>query len=138
MVAEISLDETAGAIHVHKVWCASDVGIAIQPRNVMGQLEGGIVFGIGPALYEQLNIRNGEIEEANFGEYRVMRMSDAPEIEIELIPSAYPVGGVGEAGVPPISPAIANAFAQLTGKRIRQLPMLPARVKAALHGEESV
>jgi isoquinoline 1-oxidoreductase beta subunit len=138
MVAEISLDEAAGAIRVHKVWCASDVGIALQPRNVMGQLEGGIVFGIGPALYEQLNIRNGEIEEANFGEYRVMRMSDVPEIEIELIASAYPVGGVGEAGVPPISPAIANAFAQLTGKRIRQLPMLPARVKAVLHGEESV
>jgi isoquinoline 1-oxidoreductase beta subunit len=132
VVAEISLDPHNSSITVHSIWCAFDAGIIIQPVNLEAQLEGGLVFGLGLALTEQLNIREGASVEANFDDYKVLRMSDVPEIEIRLLQTDNPPSGAGEAGIPAIAPAIANAVAQLTGgKRVRQLPMLPSRVKAA-------
>jgi isoquinoline 1-oxidoreductase beta subunit len=132
VVAEISLDPRSSAITVHSIWCAFDAGIIIQPVNLEAQLEGGLVFGLGLALTEQLNIREGASVEANFDDYKVLRMSDVPDIEIHLMPTDNPPSGAGEAGIPAIAPAIANAVAELTGgKRVRQLPMLPSRVKAA-------
>jgi len=96
-------------------------------------LEGGLAFGLGLALTEQLNIKQGASVETNFDDYKVLRMSDMPDIQIRLINTDNPPSGAGEAGIPAIAPAIANAVAQLTGgKRVRQLPMLPARVKAAI------
>jgi isoquinoline 1-oxidoreductase beta subunit len=133
VVAEISLNPHSGAITVHSIWCAFDAGQIIQPVNLEAQLEGGLVFGLGLALTEQLNIKAGASVETNFDDYKVLRMSDLPDIQIRLINTDNPPGGAGEAGIPAIAPAIANAVAQLTGgKRVRQLPMLPARVKAVL------
>jgi len=133
VVAEISLNPHSSAITVHTIWCAFDAGQIIQPVNLEAQLEGGLVFGLGLALTEQLNIKAGASVETNFDDYKVLRMSDLPDIQIRLINTDNPPGGAGEAGIPAIAPAIANAVAQLTGgKRVRQLPMLPARVKAIL------
>jgi isoquinoline 1-oxidoreductase beta subunit len=133
VVAEISLDPQSSAITVHGIWCAFDAGLVIQPVNLEAQLEGGLVFGLGLALTEQLNIKQGASVETNFDDYKVLRMSDMPDIQIRLINTDNPPSGAGEAGIPAIAPAIANAVAQLTGgKRVRQLPMLPARVKAAV------
>jgi isoquinoline 1-oxidoreductase beta subunit len=133
VVAEVSLDPQTSAITVHAVWCAFDAGLVIQPVNLEAQLEGGLVFGLGLALTEQLNIKQGASVETNFDDYKVLRMSDVPDIQIRLMNNDNPPSGAGEAGIPAIAPAIANAVAQLTGgKRVRQLPMLPARVKAAV------
>jgi isoquinoline 1-oxidoreductase beta subunit len=132
VIAEISVDPATSEIRVHEIWAAFDAGTVVQPVNLIAQLEGSLLFGMGVALYEQVNIRDGAADESNFGEYRVLRMSDIPEIHVSIIQSDNPPSGVGEAGVPAIAPAIANAFAQLSGgKRLRHLPMLPMRVKAA-------
>jgi isoquinoline 1-oxidoreductase subunit beta len=133
IAVEVSLNKASGEIKVHHMWCAVDCGVAIQPRNIVAQIESAIGFGLGAALWEQINIENGEVQESNFGEYRVMRMSDMPVIDTKVISTDSPVGGIGEASVAPVAPAIANAVARLTnGKRLRQLPMLPERVKAVL------
>jgi isoquinoline 1-oxidoreductase beta subunit len=138
VVAEVSLDPQSSAITVHAIWCAFDAGLVIQPINLEAQLEGGLIFGLGLALTEQLNIKDGASVEANFDDYKVVRMSDVPDIQIHLIHTDNPPSGAGEAGVPAIAPAIANAVAQLTGgKRVRQLPMLPSRVKAALSTKQN-
>jgi isoquinoline 1-oxidoreductase beta subunit len=132
VVAEISIDEPTGEIRVHDIWCAFDAGIVVQPVNMAAQLEGSLLFGMSVALYEQLNVRDGAADESNFGEYRVLRMSDIPEVHLSILATDNPPSGVGEAGVPAIAPAIANAFAQLSGgKRLRHLPMLPEHVKTA-------
>jgi isoquinoline 1-oxidoreductase beta subunit len=133
VVAEVSLNEKTGDIKVHEIWAAIDPGVAVQPRNTAYQLEGGIVMGMSAALFEQINVQNGEVQESNFGEYSVVRMADVPPIEIKVISTDNHPTGVGEAGISPIAPAIANAVARLTGgKRLRHLPMLPERVKAVL------
>jgi isoquinoline 1-oxidoreductase beta subunit len=131
-VVELSLDRASGAIKVHSVWAAVDAGIAVQPKNIAAQIEGAAIFGLGAALYEQINVENGEVRESNLHDYRVQRMSDIPSVQVKVISTENPPTGIGEAGVSPIAPAIANAVAQLTGKRVRQLPMLPDRVKKAL------
>jgi isoquinoline 1-oxidoreductase beta subunit len=133
IAVEVSLNQQSGEIKVHHLWCAVDCGVAIQPKNIVAQIESSIGFGLGAALWEQINIEKGEVQESNFGEYRVMRMSDMPMIDTTVISTDNPVGGIGEASVAPVAPAIANAVAVLTGgKRLRQLPMLPDRVKAVL------
>jgi isoquinoline 1-oxidoreductase beta subunit len=132
-VVEVSLDRASGEIKPHNVWVAVDAGIAVQPKNIVAQIEGAAIFGLGAALYEQINVENGEVKESNLNDYRVQRMSDVPPIEVKVISTDNPPTGIGEAGVAPIAPAIANAVARLTdGKRLRQLPMLPERVKKAL------
>lgn len=133
-VAEVSLDPMSGQIKVHHVWAAVDPGIAVQPKNVMAQMEGAILFGLGAALKEQITLKNGEPQETNFDRYRVMRMSEVPPIEVKVISTDNPPTGIGEAGVPVVAPAVANAVARLTGKRLRELPMSPDRVKMATHG----
>lgn len=132
-VAEVSLDRESGAITVHQVWCAVDPGIAIQPVNIEAQMMSGIVHGVSAALYEQINIVNGEVQESNFDNYRVLRMSETPEVHVRVLPTDNPPSGIGEVGLPPVAPAIANAVARLTGGvRLRHLPFLPERVLAAL------
>lgn len=133
-IAEVSLDRETGVIRVHKVWCAVDPGIAIQPRHIEGMMIVGITNGTGHALFEQVNIVDGEVKEGNFDTYRVIRMSEAPEIEVAVVPTpGSPVGGMGQVGLPPVGPAIANAVARLAGGvRLRHYPFLPERVKAAL------
>ena len=135
-VAEVSVNRENGQIRVHKVWTTVDPGVAIQPQNIEAQMTGAITHGISHALYEQINVVNGEVQEGNFDTYRVIRMSEIPEIEVSILgdPTQKP-SGMGEVGLPPIGPAIANAFARLTdGARLRHYPFLPDRVLEALNG----
>jgi isoquinoline 1-oxidoreductase beta subunit len=131
-VAEVSLNRKTGQIKVHNYWTAADPGLVIQPESALGQLEGAAVWGLSVALIEELTIKAGAVQQTNYHEYPVLRMADMPEIHTKLVSSAGAPTGMGEIGVGPVAPAIANALAQLTGKRIRELPMSPARVKKAL------
>jgi isoquinoline 1-oxidoreductase beta subunit len=131
-VAEVSLDAQSGKITVHQYWTAADPGLVIQPESVLGQLEGGAVYGLSVALLEELTIKAGAVQQTNYNDYPVLRMADMPEIHTRIVRSDAAPTGMGEAGVGPVAPAIANAVAQLTGKRLRALPMTPARVKSAL------
>ena len=133
-VAEVSLDRESGEIRVHAVWCAVDPGVAIQPLNIEAQMIGAITHGASHALFEQINLVSGEVQESNFDSYRVMRMSETPEIKVTVIPTPENrPAGIGEVGLPPTGPAIANAVARLTGGvRLRHYPFLPERVREAL------
>ena len=132
-VVEISLDEKTGVIKVHKMWGAVDPGRVLQPHNTWVQMEGSMLFGLGAALVEHLDIVNGEVQQLNFDKYKVQRMADVPPVEIKVISTDNPPTGMGEAGIAVVAPAIANAVAHLTkGKRLRHLPMLPERVKEVL------
>ena len=132
-VVEVSLDRQTGKIKVHHMWLAVDPGLAVQPTNVLAQLEGAAVFGLSVALLEELTIKNGAPVQSNFNDYPVLRMSDMPEIHTKIVASNAPPTSMGEIGVLPVAPAIANAVFQLTSKRLRALPMSPARVKAVLN-----
>lgn len=132
-VVEISLNRKSGVITVHEVWAAVDTGVAVLPQNVSTQVEGGIVYGISGALKEQLMFKDGVPQQSNFHDYQVLRMNEVPPITVKVMVTDNPPGGVGECGLPPVAPAIANAVARLTaGKRLRHLPFNPQRVKAAL------
>ena len=133
-VVEVSVDRATGRIRVHNVWSAVDPGIAIIPDNVIAQIEGASTFGVSHALLERVTVRNGAVQQSNFHDYPLLRMADAPDIEVRVISTNNPPGGIGEVGLPPIAPAIANAVAVLTGARVRHLPMLPERVLAAMKG----
>jgi isoquinoline 1-oxidoreductase beta subunit len=131
-VAEVSLDRRTGQITVHDFWCAADCGVQIQPDNMVAQIEGGIVYGLGLAILERITIKDGIVEQTNFSDYPVPRMRHTPAMHVELIPSDNPPVGVGQTSVPLVAPAVGNAVAQLTDIRLRQLPMSPERVKTAL------
>jgi isoquinoline 1-oxidoreductase beta subunit len=131
-VAEVSVDRASGAIKVHNYWIAVDPGLVIQPENVHAQLESAVVYGLSAALIEELTIKGGAFQQSNFNTYKVLRMSDMPEIHTKIVASDGPPTGMGEVGVPAVAPAIANAVFQLTGKRLRSLPMSPGRVKTVL------
>jgi isoquinoline 1-oxidoreductase beta subunit len=130
--AEVSVDEASGQIKVHHLWAAVDAGLAVQPRNIVAQIESAMTFGLGAALVEQITFKNGVVQQTNFHEYPVIRMSDVPVMEVKVISTDGLPTGIGEAGVPVVAPAIANAVASLTGKRLRHLPMTPDRVKRGL------
>jgi isoquinoline 1-oxidoreductase subunit beta len=131
-VAEVSVDRKTGRIRVHNYWVAADPGIVVQPENSHAQLESAVVYGLSAALTEELTVKGGAIKESNFHQYRVLRMSDMPEIHTKLVATNNPPTGMGEVGVPAVAPAIANAVFKLTGKRLRQLPMSPERVLTTL------
>jgi isoquinoline 1-oxidoreductase beta subunit len=139
-VAEIDLIRETGEIRVSRVWCAIDPGPAIQPANIEAQMISGIVQGISLCIREQIDFVKGEVQQSNFNDYRVLRLSEVPKIDVQVIssPSEKP-GGIGEAGLPPIGPAIANAFASATGGvRLRHYPFALRRVKALLSSTESL
>ena len=124
-VAEVSLLPDC-AIRVHHVVCAIDCGSVVNPDIVSSQLEGAVIFGLSAALYGQITIRDGAVEQKSFEDYPIVTLRDSPEIEIHIVPSRRPPGGVGEPGVPPIAPAVANAVFAATGTRIRSLPLARA------------
>ncbi len=122
-VVEMSLNKKSGRIRVHEVWCAADVGFALQPRNVAAQTESGVMYGLSIAFGEQVPVVKGEPQPSNFHDYPVLRMDEAPKVHVEAIHSTEPPGGAGEIGVPPVAPAISDALLRLTGKRLRDLPL---------------
>jgi len=124
-IAEVSIDKQVGIIKVHKVTCAVDCGSVINPAIVQAQMTGGITMGLSAALKEKIEIAGGGIKSENFGDYELLRMSEAPDVDVHLVKSNATLGGIGEPGVPPIAPALANAVFAATGARIRQLPMKP-------------
>jgi len=129
---EISLERATGQIKVHNVWCAIDCGLPIQPDNVVAQSESSIVYGLGLALMETVTIRNGAVVQSNFYDYTVPRQFDIPRMAVEVIKTDNAPSGVGQMATPLITPAVASAFAALTGRRLRHSPFTPDRVKKAL------
>jgi isoquinoline 1-oxidoreductase subunit beta len=123
-VVEISIDRDT--LVIHRVVCAIDCGLAVNPDGVRAQMEGGIVFGLTAALYGEITIENGQVKQSNFHDYQMLRMNRMPDIEVYIVPSTEKMGGAGEPGVPPVAPALANALFAATGKRIRRLPFQQA------------
>lgn len=124
-VAEVSVDKD-GQIKVDRVVCAVDCGTPINPDIIAAQMEGGIGFGLGAALYGAITLKDGRVEQDNFNSYRVLRMNEMPKVEVHIVPSAEPPTGVGEPGVAPLGPAVANAIFAATGKRNYVLPFSKA------------
>ncbi len=118
---EISLDKS-GAPKVERVVCAVDCGVAVNPDMVGAQMEGGIGFGLGAIVKSRITLDDGKVRQGNFDTYKVLRLNEMPEVEVHIVKSAEDPKGVGEPGVPPVGPALANALFQATGKRMRVLP----------------
>lgn len=133
-VVEISLDRASGRIRVHRLWAAVDVGLPLQPDTIVAQIEGGAIFGVSGALKEELTIRDGAVVQRNFDDYQILRADESPEIQVAILRGSDTPTEVGELGLPPVAPAIANAVLAATGKALNHLPMTPARVRAALAG----
>jgi isoquinoline 1-oxidoreductase subunit beta len=123
MVAEISL--VAGSVKVHKVVCVVDCGQMVNPRIVDSQIESGIIFGLSSALWGEVTLAAGQVQQTNFNDYRVLRADEVPDIEVHLVDSDEPPGGIGEPAVAVIAPAVCNAIYAATGQRLRALPITP-------------
>jgi isoquinoline 1-oxidoreductase beta subunit len=123
-VVEVAVDE-AGKVYVKRVVCAVDCGMAINPDNVVGQMQSGIAFGLTAALKAEATVKNGRVQQSNFHDYPILGMDEMPVIEVYIIPSDQHPSGIGEMGVPPVAPAVANAVYAATGKRIRHIPIKP-------------
>jgi isoquinoline 1-oxidoreductase subunit beta len=128
-VAEVSVDD-GGRIKVDRVVCAVDCGTAVNPDIIKAQMEGGIGFGLGAALYGAVTLKDGRVEQGNFNDYRVLRMNEAPKVEVYIVPSTENPTGVGEPGVAPIGPAVANAVFAATGKRVYVFPFTKSDVRS--------
>ncbi|MFT5718846.1 MAG: isoquinoline 1-oxidoreductase beta subunit [Oleiphilaceae bacterium] len=120
-VVELSIENSA--IKVHRVVCVVDCGIVVNPDIVKGQMEGGIIFALTAALYGEISLKNGRVEQSNFDDYALLRMDETPTIEVHLLESNESPSGVGEPSVPPLAPALGNAVFAATGKRLRSLPL---------------
>ncbi|WP_374420230.1 xanthine dehydrogenase family protein molybdopterin-binding subunit [Novosphingobium arvoryzae] len=125
IVAEVvEVDMTGGKPRLTNVWCAADPGFAMNPDGFRNQMEGGILFGLTAALYGEISLKDGAVEQGNFHDYRLMRLDECPAITVEIINGNHEkLGGAGEPGLPPAAPALANAIFAATGKRLRALPI---------------
>ena len=122
-IAEVSIGPR-GAPKVHKVWCAVDCGVAVNPNIIRAQMEGGIGYGLGAILYDQITLGDGgAVQQSNFNDYPSLRIYDMPHVEVAIVQSSEAPTGVGEPGVPPIGPAVANAWRRLTGQPVQRLPI---------------
>jgi isoquinoline 1-oxidoreductase subunit beta len=128
-VAEVSVDPE-GQVRVHRMFAAVDCGRVVNPDTVKGQMEGGIIFGLTAALKCETTLDKGRVQQRNFHDYPMMRMMETPEIEVHIAPSTEKPTGVGEPGVPPVAPAVANAIFAATGKRVRRLPIKPEDLRS--------
>lgn len=126
-VAEVSVDES-GQVKVERIVCAVDCGTPINPDVIRAQMEGGIGFGLGAALYGAITLKEGLVEQSNFNSYRILRMNEMPKVEVHIVPSSEAPTGVGEPGVAPVGPAVANAIFAATGKRARSFPFVKGAV----------
>jgi isoquinoline 1-oxidoreductase beta subunit len=121
-VAEVSVSKD-GEVGVQRVVCAIDCGPVVNPDTIHAQMEGGIVFGLTAALYGEITFEGGRVQQRNFHDYPMLRIDEMPAVEVHIVPSTDKMGGVGEPGVPPIAPAVANAIFAATGRRVRRLPI---------------
>ncbi|HEX9705161.1 MAG TPA: molybdopterin cofactor-binding domain-containing protein, partial [Gemmatimonadales bacterium] len=121
-VAEVSV-EPDGSVRVHRVVCAVDCGPAVNLGQIEAQIEGGVVYGLSAALYDEITIENGRVKQSNFHDYPMLRINEMPVVETHVVPSTDKQGGIGEPSVPPTAPAVCNAIFAATGKRIRKLPI---------------
>ena len=122
-VAEVAVSKEEGEVRVERVVCAVDCGMTVNPDTVKAQMEGGIIFGITGALFEEITIKDGRVEQNNFSDYRILRINEAPIVEVYLMKSTESPGGIGEPGTSAIAPAVTNAIFAATGKRVRKLPI---------------
>ncbi len=122
-VAEVSRER--GKVRVHRVVCAADCGQVIHPGIVEAQLSGAALAGLAAALGEEITIAAGRVQQSNFGDYRLLRINQAPRVEVHLVESHEEPGAVGEPGLPAIAPAVANAVFALDGTRLRRMPLMP-------------
>jgi isoquinoline 1-oxidoreductase beta subunit len=127
-VAEVEVAKD-GTVRVRRVVCAVDCGIAVNPDTVRAQIQSAIMFGVTAALYGKITLKNGRVEQSNFDSYQVLRMDEAPAVDVHIVQNFEPPGGMGEAGTSAIVPAVANAVFAATGKRLRKLPIDPAALK---------
>ena len=123
-VVEVS-QPAAGSMTVHRVACVVDPGLAVNPNQIEAQMQGGIVHGLNAALYGQITFKTGSSSVRNFSSYRMIKLREMPVVTVKIINSGAAIGGIGEPGVPPIAPALANAWFRLTGNRVRTLPFFP-------------
>jgi isoquinoline 1-oxidoreductase subunit beta len=120
-VVEISVVD--GKITIERIVCAIDCGLAVNPDGVRAQMEGGIIFGLTAALYGEITLTKGLVNQSNFHDYPLLRTNQIPRIEVHIVDSHEKMGGAGEPGVPPVAPALANAIFAATGKMNRVLPI---------------
>ncbi len=128
-VAEVAVSKE-GEVRVQRVVCAVDCGMTVNPDTVKAQMEGGIIFGITAALFGEVTIKDGRVEQHNFNDYRILRINEAPVVEVYLVKSAESPGGIGEPGTSAIAPAVTNAIFAATGKRVRKLPVKPDQLRS--------
>lgn len=121
-VADVSMSGDR-RIRVHSMVCAVDCGIAVNPETIRAQLESGVAFGLSAALHGKLSFKQGRVQESNFHDFPVLRLNEMPQVQVHIVPSSEKPGGIGETGVPPVAPAVANAVFALTGQRLRELPL---------------
>ncbi|HUL21435.1 MAG TPA: xanthine dehydrogenase family protein molybdopterin-binding subunit [Thermodesulfobacteriota bacterium] len=131
-VAEVSVNQGNGAVKVDRIVAAVDCGPVVNPDTIKAQIEGAVIEALSTTLKEEIMFSNGGVKSNNLDDYKIIRMSEIPEIEVHIIKSNEPIGGIGEPGVPPTAPAVANAVFNATGARIRRIPLTPQTVLAAI------
>ena len=124
-----SKSRRTATVRVRRVVCAVDCGTVVNPDTVRAQIQSAIIFGITAALYGEITLKDGRVEQTNFDTYQMLRMNEAPAIEVHIVQSSEPPGGMGEAGTSAIVPAVANAIFAATGKRLRKMPVDAAMLK---------
>ncbi len=129
-VAEVSIGRQSHDIRVHRVVCAVDCGLVVNPAGLEGQAESGIIWGLSATLHGRIDFKNGTAVQENFSDFEVVRMNESPAVETHIVPSDLPPSGFGETAVPPVAPAVANAVFAATGKRLRRLPITPEKLRA--------
>jgi isoquinoline 1-oxidoreductase beta subunit len=131
-VAELTVNEKDGTFTVHRIVVAVDCGPAVAPLNIKTQIEGAVTMALSTVLREEVKFANGGVSSANFDDYNPIRLSEVPDVEVHIIKSNEAIGGIGEPGVPPTAPAVANAVFNATGARVRRIPLTPERVLTAI------
>ena len=129
-VAEVAVDKD-GQVQVKRVTCAVDCGEVVNPDTIKAQMEGGIIFGLSAALYGEITLKDGRVEQGNFDSYQVVRINEAPQVEVHIVDSREGPGGIGEPGTAAIAPAVVNAIFAATGKRLRKLPIDSGALKSS-------
>jgi isoquinoline 1-oxidoreductase beta subunit len=130
-VAEVSVNRE-GELRVHRVVCAVDCGQTVNPETITAQMQSAIVFGLSAALLGAITLKDGKVEQGNFDDYPILRLNEMPKVEVHIVKSREKPGGIGEPAVPPVAPAVANALFSIAGVRLRELPMKPEAVQAAM------